>query len=153
MAKIDVQIMIIKEIKRLLLEGEISYAAFFVALFRATDVQEPFHFTIVLLSLQKRAQAMLLQIWRFKFLLLVSDNRTTVLQLSPTCPFTLPLSVSGSHIFSSPNFSLQFTMACRNLCDRLHSKMIFGKSQYERGKKSCRRCEVYYCDDGVFLLR
>jgi len=60
MAKIDVQIMIIKEIKRLLLEGEISYAAFFVALFRATDVQEPFHFTIVLLSLQKRAQAMLL---------------------------------------------------------------------------------------------
>jgi hypothetical protein len=40
MAKIDVQIMIIKEIKQLLLEGEISNGASFVALFRAMDIQE-----------------------------------------------------------------------------------------------------------------
>jgi hypothetical protein len=44
MAKIDVQIMIMKEIKQLLLEGEISNVASFVALFRATDIQE--HSTI-----------------------------------------------------------------------------------------------------------
>ena len=41
-------------------------------------------------------------------------------------------------------------MVCRNLCERLYSKIIFGKSHYEGGKKYCRRCEVYYCHDGVF---
>ncbi len=55
-----------------------------------------------------------------------------------------------SHVFSIPTFSLQFTMACRNLCERLYSKIIFGKSHYEGGKKYCRRCEVYYYHDGVF---
>ncbi|MDP9287105.1 MAG: hypothetical protein M3P08_02775 [Thermoproteota archaeon] len=41
-------------------------------------------------------------------------------------------------------------MVCRNLCERLYSKIIFGKSHYEGGKKYCRRCEVYYCHTGVF---
>jgi len=63
---------------------------------------------------------------------------------------TLPLSVSSSHIFSGPTFSLQFSMVCRNLCERLYSKIIFGKSHYEGGKKYCRRCDVYYYHSGVF---
>src|SRR6266704_2276833 len=62
---------------------------------------------------------------------------------------TLPLS-SSSHVFSSPTFFLHFNMVCRNLCGRLYSKIIFGKSHYEGGKKYCRRCEVYYYHDGVF---
>ena len=41
-------------------------------------------------------------------------------------------------------------MACRNLCERLDSKTIVGKSIYEAGKKYCRRCEVYFLDDGLF---
>jgi hypothetical protein len=41
-------------------------------------------------------------------------------------------------------------MVCRNLCERLYSKIIFGKSRYEGGKKYRRRCEVYYRHDGVF---
>jgi hypothetical protein len=40
-------------------------------------------------------------------------------------------------------------MVCRNLCERLSSKIILGKSHYEGGKKYCRRCEVYYCHDGL----
>jgi hypothetical protein len=62
----------------------------------------------------------------------------------------LPLCVSSSHIFSSPTFFLQFCMVCRNLCERLFSKIIFGKSHYEEVKKYFRRCEVYYYSNGVF---
>src|SRR5712691_3992375 len=62
---------------------------------------------------------------------------------------TLPLSVSSSHIFSGPAFFLQFNMICRNLCQRLYSKIV-GKSHYEGGKKYCRRCEIYFSYDGVF---
>jgi hypothetical protein len=64
---------------------------------------------------------------------------------------SLPLSVSSSHVFSGPSL-LQFNMVCRNLCENLYSKIIFGRSRYEGGKKYCRRCEVYYCHDGVFCL-
>jgi len=32
----------------------------------------------------------------------------------------------------------------------LFSKIVFGKSHYEGGKKYCRRCEVYYYHNGVF---
>ena len=59
-------------------------------------------------------------------------------------------SLSCSHIFSGTTFSLQFNVVCRNLCDKLNSKIIFGKRHYEGGKKFCRRCEVYYYHDGVF---
>jgi hypothetical protein len=41
-------------------------------------------------------------------------------------------------------------MVCRNLCDRLYSKIIFGKSHYEGGRKYCRRCEIYLVHDGMF---
>jgi len=42
------------------------------------------------------------------------------------------------------------SMVCRNLCERLDSKIIVGKSIYEEGKKYCRRCEVYFLHDGSF---
>jgi len=41
-------------------------------------------------------------------------------------------------------------MACRNLCERLDSKIMVGMSRYGLGKKYCRRCEVYFYLDGVF---
>jgi len=41
-------------------------------------------------------------------------------------------------------------MVCRDICERLYSKIIVGKSHYEGGKKFCRRCEVYYYHDGTF---
>jgi hypothetical protein len=41
-------------------------------------------------------------------------------------------------------------MACRNLCERLYSKIIFGNSHYAGGKKYCRRCEISSYYDGVF---
>jgi hypothetical protein len=45
---------------------------------------------------------------------------------------------------------LEFVMVCRNLCERLYSEIIFGKSHYEGGKKYCRRYEVYYYHNDVF---
>ena len=41
-------------------------------------------------------------------------------------------------------------MVCRNLCERLYSKIIVGTSKYEGGKKYCRRCEIYFLHDGLF---
>jgi predicted amidophosphoribosyltransferase len=41
-------------------------------------------------------------------------------------------------------------MACRNLFDGLHSKIIVGKSNYEAGKKCCRRCEAFLYHNGTF---
>ena len=41
-------------------------------------------------------------------------------------------------------------MTCRNLCERLYSKIIVGKNKYEGGKKYCRCCEVYFLHDGSF---
>jgi rRNA maturation endonuclease Nob1 len=41
-------------------------------------------------------------------------------------------------------------MACRNLCERLESKIIVGESRYSLGKKYCRRCEVHFLNDGSF---
>ena len=54
-------------------------------------------------------------------------------------------SLGSSNSFRGPTYSIQFSMVCRNLCDRFYSKIIFGKSHYEGGKKYCRRCEVHYC--------
>jgi hypothetical protein len=51
---------------------------------------------------------------------------------------------------ASPFVHLEFVMVCRNLCERLYSKIIFGKSHYDGGKKFCRRCEIYCCHDGIF---
>ena len=55
-------------------------------------------------------------------------------------------------IFSSSSFFLQLPMTCRNLCERLYSKIIVGESHYRTGKKYCRRCEVYFLRDGLFCL-
>jgi hypothetical protein len=41
-------------------------------------------------------------------------------------------------------------MVFRNLCERLYSKIIVGRSHYEGGKKYCRRCEVYFYCGGKF---
>jgi hypothetical protein len=57
-----------------------------------------------------------------------------------------------SNIFSGQTFFLQFNMVCRNLCERLYSKIIFDKSHFEGGKKYCRWCEFYYCHNGVLCL-
>jgi len=64
--------------------------------------------------------------------------------------YALPLSVSSPYIFNSPDFTLQFHMTCRNLCERLYSKIIVGHSHYDAGKKYCRRCEVYLYHNGTF---
>src|SRR6266567_1969130 len=59
-------------------------------------------------------------------------------------------SLSFPIFFSVPTFFLQIPMTCRNLCERLYSKYIVGKSHYEGGKKYCRRCEVYFYHDSKF---
>ena len=41
-------------------------------------------------------------------------------------------------------------MVCRNICDKLFSKIIVGQSHYSDGKKYCRRCEHYFITDRVF---
>ena len=35
-------------------------------------------------------------------------------------------------------------MVCRNICERLYSKIIVGKSPYQAGMRYYRRCEVYF---------
>jgi hypothetical protein len=41
-------------------------------------------------------------------------------------------------------------MVCRNICDKLYSKVVFGISNYSQGQKYCRRCEVYMYNDEMF---
>ena len=41
-------------------------------------------------------------------------------------------------------------MVCRNICEKLYSKIVFGISNYSLGQKYCRRCEVYMYNDGMF---
>src|SRR5919199_239938 len=41
-------------------------------------------------------------------------------------------------------------MVCRNICDRLYSKVVFGISNYSLGQKYCRRCEAYTYNDSIF---
>jgi hypothetical protein len=49
-------------------------------------------------------------------------------------------------------FSPKFVpfMVCRNICDRLYSKVVFGISNYSLDQKYCRRCEVYMYNDSMF---
>ena len=70
------------------------------------------------------------------------------------------ISISGISPFSHFGDSLLLTtslflksvpyMVCRNICDRLYSKVVFGISNYSLGHKYCRRCEVYLCSDSMF---
>jgi predicted amidophosphoribosyltransferase len=41
-------------------------------------------------------------------------------------------------------------LVCRNIHERLYSKIIFGINNYSLGQKYCRRCEVYLYHDGLF---
>ncbi len=50
------------------------------------------------------------------------------------------------------SFSPKFVpfMVCRNICEKLYSKVVFGISNYSLGQKYCRRCEVYMYNDSMF---
>ena len=61
---------------------------------------------------------------------------------------SLPLPISGSSSFNSSILSLCLWFV--EIYVRLDSKIIFGRSHYEGGKKYCRRCEVYFFHNGSF---
>jgi len=76
-------------------------------------------------------------------------------ELLPPLIYTLSLSVWNNPLNSRPRPPLVVPsllainlfwvlMVCRNLCERLYSKITVGKSPYEGGKKYCRRCDVYF---------
>jgi hypothetical protein len=86
--------------------------------------------------------------WIFRHLILFySSNPIAAVQswLVPT--LTLYVGISN---FSGPTFSLQFTLNCRILCERVYPQIIFDKSHYVAGKKYCRMCDVYHCYNGAF---
>src|SRR5919204_6793269 len=66
-------------------------------------------------------------------------------------PLTISLSLFGISIIIKeiPN-GIIIPLVCKNICERLDSKMQVGKSNYLVGKKYCRKCEVYLYHDGVF---
>jgi len=35
-------------------------------------------------------------------------------------------------------------MVCKNICEKLCSKIIVSRRPYQGGMKFCRRCEVYF---------
>jgi len=41
-------------------------------------------------------------------------------------------------------------MVCRNICEKIYSKIEVGQSHYLTGKKYCRRCEAYMYHNGMF---
>jgi hypothetical protein len=41
-------------------------------------------------------------------------------------------------------------MVCRNICDKISSKIVVGQPHYSLGKKYCRRCERYMLHEGKF---
>jgi hypothetical protein len=41
-------------------------------------------------------------------------------------------------------------MVCRNICERIYSKIVVGESYYLVGKKYCRRCECYFITKEIF---
>jgi hypothetical protein len=41
-------------------------------------------------------------------------------------------------------------MVCRNICEKIYSKIIVGQPHYSFGKKYCRRCERYMFYEGKF---
>jgi uncharacterized Zn finger protein (UPF0148 family) len=41
-------------------------------------------------------------------------------------------------------------MVCRNICEKIYSKLVVGQSHYLVGKKYCRRCERYLVTNKVF---
>src|ERR671911_588237 len=53
-------------------------------------------------------------------------------------------------LISSATFPLFVPMVCRNICERIYSKIVVGESHYLVGKKYCRRCECYFITKKVF---
>jgi len=49
---------------------------------------------------------------------------------------TLPLPVGSSDIFSSPTFSLPFTIVCRNLCECCIPKLFLVKAIIKEAKNT-----------------
>src|SRR5215212_9020152 len=47
-------------------------------------------------------------------------------------------------LISLGTFPLFVLMVCRNICERIYSKIVVGQSHYSVGKKYCRRCECYF---------
>jgi hypothetical protein len=47
-------------------------------------------------------------------------------------------------------FLLFVPMVCRNICERIYSKIVVGESHYLVGKKYCRRCECYFVTNKIF---
>jgi hypothetical protein len=41
-------------------------------------------------------------------------------------------------------------MVCRNICEKIFSKIVVGESHYSVGKRYCRRCEYYFVTDKKF---
>jgi hypothetical protein len=41
-------------------------------------------------------------------------------------------------------------MVCRNICEKIYSKIVVGESHYFVGKKYCRRCECYFITKSIF---
>ena len=41
-------------------------------------------------------------------------------------------------------------MACRNICEKIYSKIVVGESHYSVGKRYCRRCECYFVTEKKF---
>jgi uncharacterized Zn finger protein (UPF0148 family) len=41
-------------------------------------------------------------------------------------------------------------MVCRNICEKIYSRIEVGQSHYLAGKKYCRRCEIYLYHNGIF---
>jgi hypothetical protein len=41
-------------------------------------------------------------------------------------------------------------MVCRNICERIYSKIVVGELHYSVGKKYCRRCECYFITKKIF---
>src|SRR5918994_2454405 len=50
----------------------------------------------------------------------------------------------------SATFPLSVPMVCRNVCEKIYSKIVVGESHYFVGKKYCRRCECYFITSKVF---
>jgi hypothetical protein len=41
-------------------------------------------------------------------------------------------------------------MVCRNICERIYSKIVVGESHYSVGKRYCRRCECFFVTERAF---
>lgn len=64
--------------------------------------------------------------------------------------YPLPVPVQCCNYYKEIHTIALIPMVCRNLCERINSKIQVGRSNYLVGKKYCRRCEIYLYNDGTF---